>query len=425
MNKLELKKIINSNVFCILPWISRYIGTSGQINTCCVANEKKYSFGSFFSDEVDDFLNSSKIIELRQKILNCRKSEQCRECYRIELNGGKSLRTTYLKKYITDIIEYYQYSSERDFFNDLINGDGSWEKDLFFLDIRPGNLCNLQCRMCSPRLSSQLQREAKKTSRPDLLNGDTEKISCNWLDDPDNFTKIKKIAKKVKRLKITGGEPLINIKVYSLLDFCIENGLAKKMDLHIATNGTNVEKIIEYKNNFKSIKIVLSIDGVEEINEFIRYPSSWKVVNNNINKLILVNDFILEINTVVMIYNAMYILNLLDWLNSLSRQVFVNFTFLRHPQYLSPFMIPLKKREKYVEKILDRLPLYENLHHGTIENVKYLCRRLVEKNHANMRSEDNMKMFFKMNSYFNKTRNQSMPEKLSNSLDSFKLENEY
>jgi MoaA/NifB/PqqE/SkfB family radical SAM enzyme len=68
----------------------------------------------------------------------------------------------------------------------------------------------------------------------------------------------------------------------------------------VSTNGTiDPTKFITLCKKFKTVKVDISIEGVRNVHEYIRYPSKWNTIVNNYKKLILSNikpTFVTTIN---------------------------------------------------------------------------------------------------------------------------------
>lgn len=109
------------------------------------------------------------------------------------------------------------------------------------LDLRFDNKCNLKCRMCNPAFSSALYKEYVD------LGFDLPK---EWdspyhiaVDDKEYEFIISQL-KYTKVLFFAGGEPLTQDKFYEILQYCIDNDLAKDILLWITSNCTK----LKYKN---------------------------------------------------------------------------------------------------------------------------------------------------------------------------------
>jgi organic radical activating enzyme len=90
----------------------------------------------------------------------------------------------------------------------------------------------------------------------------------------------------VKQIYLTGGEPTLVQGNYEFLQQLIDKGFAKDISLIFNTNVTNFQqKFLDAINQFKKITLNLSIDGVEGVQEYIRYPSKWNHILKNMNLL--------------------------------------------------------------------------------------------------------------------------------------------
>jgi len=93
---------------------------------------------------------------------------------------------------------------------------------------------------------------------------------------------LEEIVNKTVELKFTGGEPLIGTKVYDTM------ALAKNPEekqIRLITNATkSVDRFIEESKSFKSTTVNVSVEAIGEFNSYIRYPSDWSVILENIEK---------------------------------------------------------------------------------------------------------------------------------------------
>ncbi len=77
---------------------------------------------------------------------------------------------------------------------------------------------------------------------------------------------LKKIPEGMKRLNITGGEPMLRKDIMDIVEI-----LDKKTErLEISTNGFFTEKIVEVARNFPDITIRISVEGLPEKNDRLR-----------------------------------------------------------------------------------------------------------------------------------------------------------
>ena len=180
------------------------------------------------------------------------------------------------------------------------------------LDLRPGNLCNLKCRMCNMQSSTEIAKEnielqkdqsfvdklkkldeekeigiTQKLGKMDLL----QKLSKNYTSTEEHKEEIYKLFDyaNLRRLKLLGGEPSIDPTIISILKQLKDNDFTKNDDfrLQITSNLTNVNKIwIDYFELF-NVKLTISMDGAGRTYEYIRTPFKWKALKKNIHKVFL------------------------------------------------------------------------------------------------------------------------------------------
>ena len=240
------------------------------------------------------FYNDKQLLEIRENLLKGEEPLECHVCGDRERNGWSSDRLDYLRKYdhITPDLKY-----------------GNRYKQPLALDIRPGNVCNLKCRMCDPGNSTEIYKELEL--HPELyqyyMGRPSEKIASNmdiinFLSDID-FTLI-------ESLNILGGEPTVDPDTIAFLEKLIEEGNTN-LKLHITSNCTNFNKNWQLFKQFNKLYVCASLDGVGKTYDYIRTNAKWDLVLQNIKQLYtLPNLMHLSINMVVQMYN---IFDVKDW----------------------------------------------------------------------------------------------------------------
>ena len=83
-------------------------------------------------------------------------------------------------------------------------------------------------------------------------------------------------------MKILGGEPFLDKKNIDLLKIVPR----KKMKLMLVTNNSIFpsEEILNLLDDFRYLNINLSIDGIDEVAEYVRYGTKWTKFERNWNK---------------------------------------------------------------------------------------------------------------------------------------------
>ena len=305
-------KYFCSHLFTALSFDQR-----GQVRVCCNNYEvPKDEDGNPISITDKDFsmvksLNSDVHTRIRKNILADKQDPGCIRCWQTEDNGAESYRTIWNNTLANGF--------HKDIMVESMDDDG-YVRDPYvtFLDFTMGNKCNLICRMCNIDNSNLWEKESKLLYNEDF-NIPTRNVSVDdrFLSD-DFFTKNFLYLKQVNFL---GGEPLIIKEHSDFLRQCIKHNIAKNITLFYTTNLTVVkDELFDLWSEFKHIYLGVSIDGYNEVDDYIRYPSKWDKIEKNIEK---VSKWKQELNMDLQIHSTFQALNvlnydkLLEWVYSL------------------------------------------------------------------------------------------------------------
>ena len=219
--------------------------------------------------------------------------------------------------------------------------------------------------MCYLDCSSKIQKEAEELIEENKVNSQfieinilkSIKLSQNWYKNKKLLKTIYRWAPYLKKIYMTGGEPVLIKENWDLIDYLKEKGYAKNIELEININCTLVpDKLLDTSNHFKNLILLLSVDGYKEVNEYIRYPSKWKVIENNVIKILKMKNekMRIAIFPTLQIYNILYITKLFKWADKLNQMQ----DFYIHPdhwvrsQKLDIQILPTNVRQVCLNKIL-------------------------------------------------------------------------
>ncbi|MCY4523326.1 MAG: twitch domain-containing radical SAM protein, partial [Halobacteriovoraceae bacterium] len=406
------------------------VGPDKNTMLCCHASKpllsksnRPYSIDKFSLDEI---WNSEGMRNIRKKMLLGEKIDACSYCYYQSHIGGISKRESFNNIWLnssfeTEIIRRILKSKNNNY---LVNSPP------LYLDISPGNLCNLKCRMCNPTSSSFLYQEQKELlsekkldsiGENELLN--QERAIYNWHHSSKIWDVIYKWSPKVKALHFKGGEPTLIKKNWELIDFFQRKGHSKTVSLTFNINGTYVpEKLLNTFENFAYVHIVFSVDGYKDIQEYIRYPSKWNIIEKNIIKTLekvkKKKNVRISFSHVVQVYNILYLTQFLQWVDSLRKKygkIHSDLLLCTSPGFLDISILPQNVRDLCLENIDTYQKNHDEKKLTSIKNI--LC---------SIRKEDSsfqLKKFFEYTSLLDKKRGnnfkKSLPE-LYESLNSNK-----
>tara|TARA_B110000908_G_scaffold138487_1_gene164659 strand:+ start:7089 stop:8372 length:1284 start_codon:yes stop_codon:yes gene_type:complete len=361
--------------YCSLPFNHIYSNSDGSWMPCC------HSRGSKNSDDVRlttantamlDWWKSDTMNNIRDEMLGKSRGTKltdhyCHKCKKQEGDGVKSSRM----EWRDSVIERLPHSDQArntiiatDAYNDYNEMDLN-DVDSRFLELKLrifGNLCNLSCYMCWPTNSTVRINDISKMSKETQLDWfrdsndtDVKKPKLIAKVDADQFTKsleqIKEISRFVSVIKITGGEPMIMDSHYKLLDILIESGDAKHIDLFYQTNFTKFSRgedaFFKYMKEFKSVGLNISIDSVEEYDEYIRKNGNTRVVDKNIKKLKGLKNVTIGISNTVSMLSILQHADFNKKYSNFNPHYFV----LTKPTYLNIKHLPDKIKNKLLAEI--------------------------------------------------------------------------
>ena len=342
---------------CMLPWISIETSPIGTARPCCLAVDEitkpdgtKYRLRE---NTLEEIYHSEYMQSLRAEFLAGSKPETCRRCWDEEAAGRTSKR-------INSRIRLKEYYSKVNWYN--TNPDQLW-----FLDLKLGNICNLKCRICGSWSSSKWAQEEvayvdnvwgnyKEYNRKDHLAFTYLKDGAWPRESTIFWDNLRTLLPNIKYFEFTGGEPFLIEQHFELLRYAVETGDSKHIEIHYNTNGTVFPEAAELWNEFKHVEIAFSIDNVGARFEYERYGAKWNDVQNNIDKFTLMHSSKIstQLCTTMNIQNIYYLPELCDWI---STQIFnhVYFNMLHDPWH----MCISKMTPAAQELVIDRLTSYE------------------------------------------------------------------
>ena len=327
----QIKNVSNSNSFCVLPWIHLATRPNGDMRICCVANASgaksgDYTVGlvkmedgkpaNFAHNLPSDAFNNDYMKSVRKTMLEGNVPASCTKCFQEEEQGLVSKRIwetgTWALQEQLDIQELIKETQE----------DGTVPYKLRYLDLRLGHTCNLKCVMCSPHDSSLWVSEHKKVfpifKSPLIkkqLAWDVESFNNQWHENPMFWEQVYEQIPNIKQLYFAGGEPLLIKEHKRFLQEIIKRGYAGQIRLRYNTNGILInDEIIEIWEQFKKVKVGISLDGLHDKVGYIRYPTDFKTVEENLWRLDRTSDKIqINIALAAQILNIKHIPDFVKW----------------------------------------------------------------------------------------------------------------
>lgn len=412
------------------PWISLMVNTSGSIDFCCIAKPSvlRGEDGKILdisSTTLKEAWNGNDMRDIRSAMLQGERIDSCKHCYLQEEVGKKSFRQMHNDEWVRRIGEH---EIDRRVHKSYENDFGLEEDNPVYLDLRLGNLCNLTCRMCNSFNSSQIAKEHKKLIGVDedytRIQEKTYGKTPDWIYskeysekfDADVFwDNINEWLPDMRKVYMTGGEPTLIKNNMEFLNRAAEQGHSNHITVFMNTNCTNVnQRFLDSISKFETVDLNASLDGIGEVNEFIRGTRSWDIILRNYRSILELPNVNSNITPVLQIYNLNRIHEILELADDLSDEMYgednwktigVDILINTHPNYLDVRNLPLEMREAAKQRLIDfrqDYTLYEK--NWLVKNsVDGVIGYLEQPQLDNWR--ENLEDFVKMTEIWDKQRN--------------------
>jgi organic radical activating enzyme len=325
----KISALTKSDTFCVLPWIHFATRPNGDMRLCCSANASgagdNHTVGlvknesgvpaNFGRETPMSAWNNTYMRDVRTTMLDGKIPASCKKCYDEESKGVASKR-------IWETATWHEEGIDLEELIKQTEEDGTVPEELVYLDLRLGHTCNLKCVMCSPHDSSQWVADHKKIypmfQSPALksqMHWNREDFNNFWHENPDFWKEMYAQIPNLKQVYFAGGEPLMIKEHKMFLEEIIRQGYADKILIRYNTNGLLIDdSIIELWSKFKKVKVGFSIDAVGDKNYYIRYPSNWDTIVQNLHRLDNSPDNIqTSIATAIQILNIKHLADFAKW----------------------------------------------------------------------------------------------------------------
>jgi hypothetical protein len=293
---------------------------------CCLRNSR------FSISDAADLWQSEKFVPLRKVNLTDQWDPGCYNCEKLEKSGLRSFRNG-----MNDGLGIYGKT----------NLSGPARLDLKF-DIS----CNLACRTCGPQSSTFWQKHLKEHNQwsSPIFSPRNKHDVINYLQQLD--------LSNLKQVVFCGGETLLGQDYWDVSKWLAENvpNAKNQLTLCFQTNGTQpiLKRNYDIFEKTHLVKLHISIDGIGEKFEYLRWPAKWQQVTENIQTIR--NEC--PSNTMFVIEETISIFNL-AYLNQSDRWALENFHVdsygdkIDHTRHLANGIFSLKNcSQEYIDLML-------------------------------------------------------------------------
>ena len=241
--------------------------------------------------------NTSYKKEQRKKMKEGVRPAECQYCWNIEDAPGNHLSD-----------RHYRSGEEWavDMFDEVVNQPYDYDVKPRYIEVNFNHACQLSCSYCSPHLSSSWSDEV--TKHGPYIMADAVHNSPGYLkraqltpirqDEPnpyrDAFWKWwPEIYPELRVFRMTGGEPLLDLNTFKVLDYVIQNP-SPKLQIAITSNmSTRPELMDKFIQKSKVISdgmlidhlaLFASVDSVGKQAEYIRHGLNFDTFLKHINR---------------------------------------------------------------------------------------------------------------------------------------------
>lgn len=284
---------------CTAPFIAYLVDPDKTVRPCCVWQGQP--LGDLKEQTIQEVLNGQPWQDLKASMLRGVLPEGCKNCKIREEQTGRSIRKQFAKGG-----QFYT----PDWFSGHITQ----------VEFNASNVCNLACIHCNGRFSTGTFRQDKALCEVGL---DRVDFTVHPPDEKIVPGILSTITEKTRRIFFKGGEPMLNTDIATILEEVDRRGLLPNITIIIVTNGTHTDtptarKVLELAEKAKRVSILLSVDGVGEVQNYIRYGKNSDIPT--IEKFIAKfaqNNVQMSLLTSVMACNIFYLPDLVAWWHSL------------------------------------------------------------------------------------------------------------
>lgn len=314
---------MSDDILCPLPFVHSFFDVRGLYSACCNGsfdeNSKHVSEMS-----AEEWFYSEQMQQLRKDMLDGNRNKMCDHCWRKDDLGIPSPRFGHKGFWIWHDVDYENPKPQ-------------------FFDLKPSNHCNLACIFCTASSSDKILKITEsldQKDRPRRWDSSVEYVKkreqrLGSTFDPQVIQYILENIQDIKLLKFTGGEPFLSKDVLKILSMVVEKN--PSIEIKITTNGTVITKqFYPLLEKLEKTQIKFSIDAVDQLYTFIRFPSKWsqfqKRIQNNMEKLPNVK---FNVNCLITNMNLEQIPKIRNWFKQLQSQ-YSNLDYIIFDPNLTP-----------------------------------------------------------------------------------------
>ena len=282
-------------------------------------------------------------------MLEGKRPSECEYCWQIEDSSGLEKSDRLIKS-----LDHWAFPHK-----DRV-AKANYDEDIAptYVEVMFDKGCNLACGYCIADVSSRIEQEIKKFGPyKELIDHRlprNEKISDDETTNPYviAFWKwLPTIIEGLHTLRITGGEPLLSVNTFKVLDYLKENAstdLTLAINTNLSVKDSVIDKFIKNlkpvleSGNIKKFELFTSVDAYADQAEYIREGLDYERMLSNIEKFKRELGVDVIINCTYGIYSIQKFTSFLKDILRLKEKysrVILDISYLNHPRYLRANMV--------------------------------------------------------------------------------------
>lgn len=347
---------MQSKTFCMHPFTGLATREDGAICACC----RSHPVGNIQCQTLEEIWNNNTMKRIRRQVLSGERPKECEPCFSLEDQGVESLRQRHIAGKIPEArINLYPtavFKMAKDF---------TMPFEIPTMELKLNNLCNLKCRMCHPMDSTSWNdwSEVKEfyKNEGNIMYAIVEEHNLErkpfldkFQDDPKWWASLEKLLPHFRRVEFAGGEPLMDPQHYRILDMLAPYG--KNIEIKYATNLSTLgikggRSVHEYWPKFRSVAVNVSIDGIDDVYNYIRGNGDWNVIVQNIQEIKKISNISRIVGAVtVQASNVLTLDKIIEYfLNDLG--IIFHTHRVEYPKVLSAQVLPPKLKALAIQRL--------------------------------------------------------------------------
>jgi len=340
----------NADTVCLASWFQLRNSSDNILKCCCQleAHQTDFKSDSEIAIDIDNVQpNNEYLMYVRKSLTDGVKLNECSKCWRSESSGIKSLR-----QQLNDMFTGSR-GLDQSWFSSYMKNKSDYRQDvLLSADLSILNLCNYSCAMCVPHASSKIYSIWKKNLENEFVKAELDQdpalldnVKQNFMSGVNYRLLQTMFDHNVRYLKILGGEPLMDEKLLQMLD---NYNNQQNCHLHFVTNGSySISEVSKRFANYKKVTFNVSIDGTEQVQDFIRRGSNWKQVEKNVLDF---GNTDITVHCTVQALNFVHLYKLAAWCQT--HELKLSLGILEDPLYMKLDLLPENLIEQGIQAML-------------------------------------------------------------------------